>query len=52
MPKLDRLSRCLAANLGHHTEPKVDPRSDPARRDHIAILDDAGLLMSGADERQ
>jgi hypothetical protein len=49
---LDRLSHCLAGNLGDDAETEVDPRRDAARRDHIAILDDARLLMRGTDHGQ
>ena len=50
--QLDCLSHYIAGNLGHHTEAKVDSRRDAARRDHIAIFDDAGLFMRGAVRRQ
>jgi hypothetical protein len=50
--ELDRLSHCLAGYLGHYTKAKVDPRRDAARRDHIAIFDDTGVLMCGADQGQ
>jgi len=50
--QLDRLSRCLASNLGNHAQSKVDSGRNAARGDDIAVLDDAGFLMRGADQRQ
>src|SRR5580704_15389410 len=50
--QLDRLSRCIAGNLGNHAQSKVDSGGNAARGDDIAVLDDAGFLMRGADQRQ
>src|SRR5262249_15436411 len=50
--KLDRLSRRLASNLGHHAEAKINSGRNAARGDDIAVLDDAGFLMRGANQWQ
>ena len=50
--QLDRLSHCLAGDLGHHTQAEVDPRSDATGCDHVAIFDDPSLDMRGADQGQ
>src|SRR5882762_6361296 len=44
--------RCLARNFGGNTERKIDARGDTTRSDHVAVLDDPGLLLRGPDERQ
>jgi len=41
--QLDRLSRCLASNLGNHAQSKVVSGRNAARGDDIAVLDDAGF---------
>ena len=50
--QLDRLSRCLASNVGNHVKSKVDSGRNTARRDNIAVLDDTGFLIRGAHQRQ
>jgi hypothetical protein len=41
--QLDALSHGVACDLGNNAEGKIDTRRDPARRDHIAVLDDPSL---------
>src|SRR5215204_2177873 len=43
---------CLAGDLGGNSERKIDARADTRRSDHVAVLDDPGLLVRGPNERQ
>ena len=51
-PELNRLSHCLAGDLGRHVEAEVNSGCDATRSDDVAILDHAGLLVCGTDQRQ
>src|SRR5262249_48481558 len=45
------LGGCLARHLGGNAERSIDAAGDATRSDHVAVLDDSGLLVRGPDER-
>jgi len=50
--ELDSLGHLLAGDVGHHAKTKVDSRRNAASGDHITVLHNSCLLISGSDERQ
>src|SRR4051812_44572831 len=50
--ELDCPGGCLARDFGGNNKPKIDARTDTSRSEHVAVLDDPGLLVRGPDERQ
>ena len=50
--ELDCPGGCLAGDFGDDAEPKIDAGADAAGSDHVAVLDDPGLLVRRPDQRQ